>query len=142
MDSFFVLLALLFFGGLIWIVVAPIYLMIRMGTLTRRIEELESRLRSAGSTAQPDPGTVETPAPPVPDTAPNEVAAKADPPEEVSDTPRDAPAFPPAPPPSETPERFVITRENQNRLKEWLAQNWVSVVAVLSLTFAGIFFVR
>lgn len=39
-------------------------------------------------------------------------------------------------------QRYVFTEQNGARLYDWLVEHWVSVVAVLSLTFARIFSVR
>ncbi len=46
-------------------------------------------------------------------------------------------ALPPSPPRS-----FVLTAENRDRVRRWLARNWFLAVAALSLALAGVFLVQ
>lgn len=136
--EYYALIGLLVAAGLIWSAVAPIYLIVTVNKLKRRLASLEAKLTVA---APATPTIGRKPVQPNP-WAPG-AQAKTAPKSEKTLTPV-TPAqedFKRNPAP-EPPERYVVTAENQSRLGEWLAQNWVSVVAVLSLTFAGIFFVR
>ncbi|MFK7943691.1 MAG: DUF2339 domain-containing protein [Paracoccaceae bacterium] len=140
MDEMFGLIALLIVGALIWMFVAPFFLMGANRRLSRRIDQLEAHLRAADPDFQPNAGPIavqtklrgSAPRTALPATAEPEPAKVQVP---VQSTPGPAPSEPPR-------KNYVLTTENRQRLGAWLAQNWVSVVAVLSLTFAGIFFVR
>ncbi|MEM7742927.1 MAG: DUF2339 domain-containing protein [Pseudomonadota bacterium] len=144
MESLLVLVGLLIVAGLIWAFVAPIYLLISNNRLARRVEQLEAHLSAADPGFKPssDPfaipsslsGSAEQSRP----SASAGVISTSDPQEDAESDAGSAEEKPAAPP----GQNYVFTDENKALLKSWLAQNWVSVVAVLSLTFAGIFFVR
>ena len=153
LDSEIVLIVLFLLALVLWIIAIPIYLMVSARGLRRQVKALEARLEialarlegvpvrqasAASEDVAPEQSTPETVSEPLAGTSgdsPVELPQQA---LETSQTPV------PEPPVAEKPleQNYVFTSDNRNRLTEWLAQNWVSAIAVLSLTFAGIFFVR
>ncbi len=128
----------LFSLGIVILVAIPIsivYLLISNAKLKTRLGALEDKFANQ---------TVAAPSPPVPEaqspvTAPAErsnpwVAAKSTGPEPAQvSTPIEEDEGP--------PKAVVLTRENVQRLVNWVTQNWFYVVSALSLALAGIFLV-
>lgn len=140
------------------VVVAPIWALLGLSRLKRRVEGLEREVRDLRqqSHVPPDPVSPEEDVPTVeagPEEARSEdmVAEGGTAPARAEDpwaavVRDDAPELP-APKPSEPedpapPRRFVLTGERMGQLTAWLRENWIIAVAAISLALTGVFFVQ
>ena len=138
-------LYILFFGGILAVV--PLLLFIRTSRLTRRIEELESKvayLVGDERVVLPEPAEITEippveipPVEPVPVGIPIPEVANASIPEPGYTVPSPTRTEIPATP----PRSFVFTEELLPRITEWLQRNWFFAVAASSLGLAGVFLV-
>jgi len=102
----------------------PIYLAFALGRLKRRVEMLELEL--VEKPEAPKPVSLPDPAPQTVETAPP--AAKT--------------AWQPAPKVKPKRERFVFSGGKLKQLIDWAQDNWVFILAGVSLALAGVFLVQ
>ncbi|MEM8624782.1 MAG: DUF2339 domain-containing protein [Pseudomonadota bacterium] len=134
------LVGIMVLATMVFVVVAPFFLILSNRRLTQRIAKLETLLNAAG--LLPDAAAerrVTAERPPERPVAPKEGAAGE--PAEAQSTARE-PQRQGLPAKDAPPKHYVFTADNWARLVAWLSRHWVSVIAALSLSFAGVFFVR
>ena len=118
----------------------PIYLLIAVNSLKSRVWKLESELLQKNFGPLPQPRPVTTTAPPadLPQTAPE---APATPPEAVPQVAATS-AWNPAPKVKRQRKSFVFTSEKISQFSTWAKENWVFILAGVSLALAGVFLVQ
>ncbi|MBL1438089.1 MAG: DUF2339 domain-containing protein [Rhodobacteraceae bacterium] len=129
MDEF------VFFGILFLVVVfgLPIYLLVALSRLKARMSVLEASL----ATQAPKPAI----APPtVTDDLPKE--APAEQPPAAAPPPKPATAWQPAPKVKPKRNSFVFSGEKIAKASKWAQDNWVFILAGVSLALAGVFLVQ
>ncbi|MEM6624478.1 MAG: DUF2339 domain-containing protein [Pseudomonadota bacterium] len=125
----------------------PLLLLVPSNRMSEQLGQLEVQLKQMKQEARPDgtptpaseapPELPDASKPPPPDTMPKEVSAQTRSHEIAAEsaTPDNNEVEPKR-------QRYVFTQQNGAQLYDWLAEHWVSVVAMLSLTFASIFSIR
>ncbi len=123
-------------------VILPIYLVIALGNVKKRLEALE-----AVTARRPYLGMPESPPREKPVTAPKPVETPAEdftPPKQATPAPRPASAWNPAPKVNRQPARksFVFNAGKIDQFSKWAQENWVFILAGVSLALAGVFLVQ
>lgn len=133
----FVVLGLL---ALLWIIGVPIYLLVVISRLSARIARLEpAQDTPAHAPANPAAATGET-APPPPTTATEVPVSVPSPPSKVN--PAAASAWNPAPKVKPKHKAYVFSQARIGRAVKWAQDNWVFILAGVSLALAGVFLVQ
>lgn len=143
-------LVLLALAAIFVVIVAPIWALLGLSALKRRVTSLEDELaalRQSGPAPQPTAQTTVQPAATAPQPQVSTPAPPAPAPKSPWPQAATAAAAPPPPPPPEpaepkTPGRFVVTGQRAAQLANWLRENWFIAVAAISLGLAGVFFVQ
>ncbi|MGD1935361.1 MAG: DUF2339 domain-containing protein [Candidatus Phaeomarinobacter sp.] len=125
-----------------------IYLFVRQKRLGDQISRLTDEIRALTSETQRSPEPDDTVQDRPAATTGPDTETKAGPIAQPDPTPAAAPAVASMDttqedtPNWEPPQQFVFGSDNMDRLGAWLKENWIYVVAALSLTMAGIFLVQ